>query len=542
MPVVELSYLMLQKLISGASKKEISNALPFLGLDIESENGDAIRVEYSPNRPDYSTTYGISLGLQGLLGISKGMIPLKVRKGHAIISVSPKVTKIRPYITGIIARGGKVSNKLLSELISMQEDLHFGICRKRKKSSIGIHDLAGVTFPLQYTTAKRNHRFVPLNSDDSLDISQILNNTDVGRNYGEILKDFEDVPILYDAKGDTISFPPIINASSTTVTTSTKDLFVEVTGTSRDGIENVLSVVAITLQTAGFRLESVNISGAKNATPKLGPRIISFNHTLVAESLGLDMTPRQVVTSLRKSRLDASVNDDMIKCVIPPYRFDIFGAMDLVEEVALGYGIENITPQLLPPQVLGNFDTSSDILKELEILMVGLGYTEALNSSLTSNDVYNSMSGGKVKPISVLDSKSAEHTVLRDMVLPGLVENLSRNIHAQYPQKLFETGTVFHGTHVVEKTNLACVSAHKNAGFTEIKSVLCSLLETGFGIDIQTRATKNPMFEDGRTAAILVGKQKVGVIGEIDSAVLADRRIRVPVSGFELSLSGLIFD
>ena len=95
---------------------------------------------------------------------------------------------------------------------------------------------------------------------------------------------------------------------------------------------------------------------------------------------------------------------------------------------------------------------------------------------------------------------------------------------------------------MVEKTNLACVSAHKNAGFTEIKSVLCSLLETGFGIDIQTRATKNPMFEDGRTAAILVGKRKVGVIGEIDSAVLADRRIRVPVSGFELSLSGLIFD
>ncbi|MCY4490966.1 MAG: phenylalanine--tRNA ligase beta subunit-related protein, partial [Thaumarchaeota archaeon] len=246
MPVVELSYLMLQKLVSGASKKEISKALPFLGLDIESENGDAIRVEYSPNRPDYSTIYGISLGLQGLLGISKGMIPLKVRKGHAVISVIPKVSRIRPYITGVIARGGKMNGKLLSELISMQEDLHFGIGRRRKKASIGIHDLAGVAFPLQYTTAKRNHRFVPLNSDDSLDISQILADTDVGRNYGEILKDFEDVPILYDAKGDTISFPPIINASSTTVTTSTKDLFVEVTGTSRDGIENVLSVVAIT--------------------------------------------------------------------------------------------------------------------------------------------------------------------------------------------------------------------------------------------------------------------------------------------------------
>ncbi|MCY4492131.1 MAG: phenylalanine--tRNA ligase subunit beta, partial [Thaumarchaeota archaeon] len=460
---------------------------------------------------------------------------------HAVISVIPKVSRIRPYITGVIARGGKMNGKLLSELISMQEDLHFGICRRRKKSSIGIHDLAGVTFPLKYTTAKRSHRFVPLNSDNSLDVSQILSDTDVGRNYGDMLKGFEDVPILLDANGDTISFPPIINASSTTVTTSTRDIFVEVTGINRDGIENVLSVISITLQSAGFTLESVNVSGAKNATPKLAPRIIPLNHTLVAESLGLNMTPREIVTSLRKSRLDATVNGDVIKCVIPPYRFDIFGAMDLVEEVALGYGIENITPQLLPPQVLGNFDASSEVLRELEILMVGLGYTEALNSTLTSNDVYNSMLGGKkVKPISVLDSKSAEHTLLRNFILPGLVENLSRNIHAQYPQKLFETGTVFHG--VAEEINLACISAHKNAGFTEIKSVLCSLLETGFGIDIQTRATKNPMFEDGRTAAILAGKQKVGVIGEINSAVLTGKRIRVPVSGFELSLSGLIFD
>ena len=38
--------------------------------------------------------------------------------------------------------------------------------------------------------------------------------------------------------------------------------------------------------------------------------------------------------------------------------------------------------------------------------------------------------------ISVLDSKSQEHTILRDSILPGLIENLSRNIHESYPQKI----------------------------------------------------------------------------------------------------------
>ena len=72
MPVIELSYSRLQKLIGKVSIKQISDSLPFLGLDIESENKDLVRIEYSPNRPDYSTDFGIALGLQGLLGIKTG--------------------------------------------------------------------------------------------------------------------------------------------------------------------------------------------------------------------------------------------------------------------------------------------------------------------------------------------------------------------------------------------------------------------------------------------------------------------------------------
>ena len=76
--------------------------------------------------------------------------------------------------------------------------------------------------------------------------------------------------------------------------------------------------------------------------------------------------------------------------------------------------------------------------------MIGLGYLEALNSSLTSKRVLYEMTNREPKKIiSVLDSKSQEHTILRDSILPGLLENLSKNIHESYPQKLFETGTVF---------------------------------------------------------------------------------------------------
>ena len=162
MPVIALSYSRLQKLVGKVSKKQILDSLPFLGLDVESEEKNFVRVEYSPNRPDYSTDIGIALGLQGLLGIKTGAIKLKIKKSNKYaIKVNSDVSKIRPYVTGIIAKNGKINEEILEQIIQMQEDLHMGIGRKRKKSSIGIHDLDKIFFPLIYTTTTRNAKFIP---------------------------------------------------------------------------------------------------------------------------------------------------------------------------------------------------------------------------------------------------------------------------------------------------------------------------------------------------------------------------------------------
>ena len=543
MPVVELSYIRLQKLVGKVSKKQISDSLPFLGLDIESEDKDLVRVEYSPNRPDYSTDFGIALGLQGLLGIKTGAIKLNIKKSTQYkISVDSKVSKIRPFVTGIIAKNGKIDDKTIKQFMTMQEDLHFGIGRKRKKSSIGIHDLDKISFPLSYTTANRNHKFVPLTSQKELSISEILQNTDVGKDYGHLLGNSSNVPVILDVNKQTVSFPPIINAAITTVTTKTKNLFVEVTGINKEDAEDMLSVVATILQKAGFSLETVQISGAKNSTPKLGEKKISVDSLLINQILGLNLNTSKIVSSLKKSRLDASIKGKKIICTIPAYRFDIFGPMDLVEETALGYGIQNLEPTLSPSQTIGQTNPVSSQLKSLSKIMVGLGYLEALNSSLTSKRVlYDLTNRDSTKIISVLDSKSQEHTILRDLILPGLLENLSKNIHESYPQRLFEIGTVFTLENPIsEKINFSGISAHQDANFTEIKSIIQSALKTGFDVKIDTKTATHPAFEDGRCASIVIDKKSVGIVGEINSKIIENYKIRVPVIGFELSLSDSI--
>ena len=539
MPVVELSYIRLQKLVGKVTKKQISDVLPFLGLDIESEDKDLVRIEYSPNRPDYSTDFGIALGLQGLLGIKTGAIKLNIKKSRRYaISVKSEVSKVRPFVTGIVATNGKIDDNTIKQYMTMQEDLHFGIGRKRKKSSIGIHDLDKITFPLVYTTTNRNHKFIPLNSKKELSISEILKNTDVGKNYGSILGNSSHVPLILDANHKTVSFPPIINAAETTVTTKTKNLFVEVTGINKEDAEDMLSVVATILQSAGFTLESVQISGAKNSLPKLEQKKLSVSPSLINQTLGLNLNTSKIILSLKKSRLDASTKGKNIICGIPAYRFDIFGPMDLVEEVALGYGIQNLEPILSPSQTLGQKHPNSISLQSISSIMTGLGYMEALNSSLTSKRIlYDNTKRDSSKIISVLDSKSLEHTILRDSLIPGLIDNLAKNIHESYPQQLFEIGTIFNKTSsVTEETHLCAISSHKDVNFSEIKSVLQSVTQSIFGKICETKTITHSTFEKGHVANIIVDGKIIGIIGEISKLTKDNFKLREPIVSFEIKL------
>ena len=555
MPVVTLSYDLLLDVIYGQKssrenskdidrKKEISELLPFLGLDIEFDDRiNTVRVEYSPNRPDYSIEYGVAVGLQGLLKVKTGVVKLDIKKSDKyLISADPKISPIRPFVTGIAAKNGTVDDQLIEHLMTMQEDLHLGIGRKRKKSSIGIHDLDKITFPLVYTATDRNHKFIPLHSEEELTISEILSDTKVGKDYASLLGQSPLVPIILDAGQNTVSFPPIINAAATTVTTKTKNLFVEITGMNKKDVEDALSIIAIILQTAGFTLESVAISGAENSLPEFKERIMSVDTLMINQTLGLNLDTAEIISCLQRSRLDASYNGTAIVCTVPAYRFDIFGPMDITEETALGYGIGNLKPVLLPSQTIGQISPISVQLRSLDKTMIGLGYLEALNSSLTSKRVlYDMTNHDAVKLVSVLDSKSQEHTILRDSILPGLLENLSRNIHESYPQKMFETGTVFIvNDEISEKIHLSCISAHKDASFTEIKSVLQSALKIGFGIDIKTKTTADPLFEKGHCADVVLNERSIGVIGKIDSKIIENYKIRVSVAGFEISLSDSI--
>src|SRR5215210_5720695 len=126
-PVVNIKFERLKRLVSGVKMNKVLDILPFIGVDIEDVSKDMIRVEYNPNRPDLSSDYGVARALRGLLDIETGLPKFKLagRSGLAV-TIEATVRKIRPYAIAFVAKNGRLDVETLKQLIIMQEDLHNG--------------------------------------------------------------------------------------------------------------------------------------------------------------------------------------------------------------------------------------------------------------------------------------------------------------------------------------------------------------------------------------------------------------------------------
>ena len=160
MPVLKIYFSRFERM-TGLSKEKILDRLPYLGLDIEGTDKDSVRIEYNPNRPDFSTDYGIARAMRGLVGKETGVKQYRAARGKAQVFADKSLAKVRPFIACAVARKLKLDDETIRQLISMQEDLHNGLGRKRRKVAIGLHDLVAITFPVYYSAKDAQLRVHP---------------------------------------------------------------------------------------------------------------------------------------------------------------------------------------------------------------------------------------------------------------------------------------------------------------------------------------------------------------------------------------------
>jgi len=548
LPVVEFIFERFKKFFPGRKPDDVLKILPYIGLDIESIGREGVRLEYNPNRPDFASDYGIARAVKGLLGTEEGIPKFKLAgRSGSVIQVDRSTKQIRPWIVSLVAKNRKLDEETIKQLITMQEDLQNVIGRKRINASIGIHNLDVIEFPVTYKTVQDNSSFIPLGDSSRQTLGLILRDSILGKQYGYILRGFETYPIVEDAKGNVLSFPPIVNSDLTKIDTLTKNLFVEVTGSDLRLVEDILSIIAMTLYDAGFKIQTVSIassSGRSKETPRMDPLQIEIKKRFINNMLGLNLKINDVLKCLSKSRLSGQfIHGDVIRCTIPRYRTDIIDCADLVEEVAIGYGVYNLRPSMPLSDLAGNRNFLSGCLDIVRETMVGLGILEVVNFSLVSRKIEYQFMGIQERNsvLSVDQTRGIEHEVLRESLTPSLMQTLSHNIHEDYPQKIFEIGKTFQlSDKIVENWKLGFVISHSRANFTEGKSIVQTLLKVGFGKETVTAHTINPILVPGRSSDIRVGDISVGYIGEIRPIIMDNFKLRVPVIASEINLSKVL--
>src|SRR5215217_5455857 len=212
------------------------------------ETGE-LRIELQDsNRPDLWCCEGIARQIrikqQGRLTPYPFFQP-KTSATQQVI-VAPGMKQVRPFVAACTARGYRITQEGLAQLIQTQEKLADIFGRKRKTVSIGIYQLGKITFPVTYDLVDPDEmKFTHLGMQTVMTLSEILMIHPKGLEYGTILKGHDRVPFLHDAKGQALSFPPIINSREVgEVQAGDEELFLEVTGTDLPMVVLTLNILS----------------------------------------------------------------------------------------------------------------------------------------------------------------------------------------------------------------------------------------------------------------------------------------------------------
>lgn len=503
------------------------------------------------NRADVWSVEGLVRALRCFLGLDVGLRKYTVGKSLFDVNVDARLKTIRPFIACSVVKNVKLSDKVIKGLMQLQDKLDHAYGRERRRTSIGLYDFDQVAGPLSYTVARPDDvSFVPLGFDEEMSLREILKRHPKGLEYGDIVRGHSVFPVFLDSEERVLSFPPVINSNDVgRVTEMTRNVLVEVTGTVHETVLDTLTIVTLSFVDRGGKAFSATVrypDGLAVVTPRFESKVMDLDVDFANKLLGLKLSVEQVGKLLEKAGYGVEkVERSCVRVLVPCFRIDVMHMVDLVEDVAIAYGYNNIEPLMRRLPTLGGKRSEQGFLDAARELMVGLGFQEVLTYTLTNEEaLFRKMNVRRGRVVEVANPKVQTLTCLRSWLLPCLMDFLACNLHVEYPQRVFELGKVTvpdakAETRSRDLETLAAATCHGGAGFSEVKSALDALF-MNLGLSWTVKAMMHSSFVEGRVGKVLVGGEDVGFVGEVHPAVLESWGLENPVAAFELNMDKIV--
>jgi len=550
MPTINLNKKLVLKLADlKMSDAELRDKISFLGTDLEEINKDEIIVEIFPNRPDLLSAEGFARALSSFCDKKTGLRKYEKKKSEYVVNIKKDVNLVRPHTACAVVKGLKITDEVLEDIIEIQEKLHLTYGRNRKRCAIGVYPLEVVKFPITYTALTPNKiKFVPLDSNREMNGLQILQKHEKGREYAHLLEGKSKFPIFIDANKEILSMPPVINSEKTgKVKYTTTEMFVECSGFEFHVVSKALNMLLTAFSDMGAKIYEVTLkydgTSKKVSTPEINAKKMNLSVNYVNKYIGSTLKSTEIIKSLKKMGFDVTKGKkDDLSVLVPCYRADILHQIDLVEDVSIGYGYNNIKEIDKRVYNTGKEAYPEKVKRKIRDIFAGHGLIETYTLSL-----YNLKEQEKIFPkkeiVKITNSVSAEYNSMRCGVILSLLKTLKNNKQYEYPQNIFETGKTFlsnnkEETTVEENDTLGVLFCSEYAGFTKAKQHLDSLFE-GLNLKYSIEKNDSKIFMKGRSGKIIFEKEIIGEIGEVDPALLSDFQIEMPTSGFEIKLNKL---
>jgi phenylalanyl-tRNA synthetase beta chain len=274
---------------------------------------------------------------------------------------------------------------------------------------------------------------------------------------------------------------------------------------------------------------------------------------------GLHVPPeesRAVLEALGCTVGEAKEADGSLTVAPPPWRGDIAGEADLVEEVLRVKGYDRIAPVPLPRETTVSRPAIDARRRRVELVrrtLAARGLVEAVTFSFVSSKAA-ALFGGARPELILVNPISADLDAMRPSVLPGLVEAARRNADRGFPQvALFELGPLYRDD---RPEGQATVAAGLRAGrlgprdwrerprepdlYDAKADALAALAAAGAPIDnVQASPDPPSWFHPGRAGVLRLGPAVLGHFGELHPEVLAAVEAKGPIAAFEVFLDAV---
>lgn len=538
------------------------------GLDFRERSGacraagtnKAARLNMLAVRPDIFDPGGMARYMRGFLGVRTGLIDYSVEPARLSVQVDPRMSRdecYRPAIACAVLRNVALDNERIKLLMNLQEDLHWALGRDRKLASIGVYDLDRLRpdRPLRYGPVGPDElRFVPLGfspADPAAKMTprEILDRHKTGRAYAHLLAKMTAYPLLADGHGTVLSMPPIINSEATRVTMATRQCFVDVTGLAQRTVDRALNILVSGLKEVmpELQIEAVNVEYADRrvTTPDFSPAEMRLGVRETGETIGVSLDATALRELLERMGHGTAVEPggDALRVRVPAWRNDIMHPIDLIEDAAIAYGYDRLTPRLAPTFSVGAPREIEERSALVRRVFTGLGFHQVMTLTLTSEAAAFDKWGLPHDPraVKIENPISSEQTMCRVSLLPGLIETLAINKQYDLPQHLFEVGDCCFvdpdsETGAREARHAAAAMIGTHVGYADIRAVADAFMHE-MQLALEVRAIASPAFITGRVAGLYAGDRWVGTMGELHPAALEACGLRHAVAVLEVNLS-----